>query len=358
MGEQVVVDSLNQKIVLHTVDGIHMPMFIATNGRCRKCNKAIIQLTIKHDPPKPKKWWALLSQKEREKLAVEAFAEWKKKPNINHLPHTCDCDVAHQIPVIGPEGSMAGRMLAICGAGPSLARAKTSGVFDKVDDVWGCNRAANYMVEKGWPITHAVSIDPGEAMWKEAWADPPDVPQYLLATTVSPELTEHLLEHGKNITFFHSLRGGFEGELDMYRMLYPPAPLVGRGLNVVNRTLELADWLGYDRIYLVGADNCLAPGDQMYAGGMSEADVEDPEAICRSDDIMGQSYSTRPDMLASAKSLAEVKFEMGDRLRFVGHKILPRALYEMEKKEPGYLDRCIMYASAYEKKMEGKTTIA
>jgi hypothetical protein len=357
MDEQIVEGALNQNIVLHTVDSSHMPFFISANGRCRRCDKVIIQLTIRPDPPKAKRWWSKLGQKEHTRLAVKAYDEWQKKPDINHFPNTCECEVARQIPVIGQQNTQKGQTLAICGAGPSLARAKASGVLDKVDQVWACNRAANYMTDKGWPITHAVSIDPGEAMWKEAWADPPDVEQYILATTVAPELTDHLLKHDKKISFFHSLRGGFEGELDLYRMLYPPAPLVGRGLNVVNRTLELADWLGYDTIYLVGADNCLAPGDRMYAGGMSEADVEDPDAICRGE-IMGHTYSTRPDMLASAKSLAEVKFEMGERVRFVGHKILPRALYEMEKKEPGYLDRCIMYASAYEQKMEGKTGLA
>jgi len=354
MDEQIVEGPLNQNIVLCTVDSSHMPLFISANGRCRKCHKVIIQLTIRPDPPKPKKWWSLVSQEERTKLAVKAYDEWHKKPDINNFPNTCECDVALQIPVVGPEGAQKGNTLAICGAGPSLSRAKTSGVLDKVDHVWGCNRAANFMVEKGWPITHAVSIDPSEAMWSEAWADPPDVEDYILATTVAPELTDHLLKHDKKLSFFHSIRGGFEGELDLYKMLYPPAPLVGRGLNTVNRTLELADWLGYDRIYLVGADNCLAPGDRMYAGNMSEADVENPEAICRSVPILGHSYSTRPDMLASAKSLAEVKAEMGERLRFVGHKILPRALYEMEKKEPGYLDRCIMYSSAYEEKMRGR----
>lgn len=354
MAEQVVRDTLGQKIVLHTVDGSNMPVYIAANGRCRRCNGPVLQFPIMSDPPSRRWWWRLLPLRWDNALAQRAAAKWAARGTYDPPENACKCETPAEIPLVGPKGSCKGRTLTICGAGPSLAEAKRR--IHRSDEVWGCNRAANWLCDKGWKITHAVSIDPSDAMYKEAWGVLPDVDNYMLATSVDPHLANHVLEtlgertaaDGKprRLEFFHSIRGGFPGELDLYRALFKPGPLVGRGLNSVGRCLELALWLGYDRIYLAGADHCLGPDDQMYAGN-AKGDVQDPEAICTSEPIGGRVYRTRPDMLMSARALAEEKAEHAETIHFVGSNSLPRAMYEQEKATPGFLKRCVQYESEY-----------
>ena len=58
-----------------------------------------------------------------------------------------------------------GRTLALCGAGPSLAKH----VIEGVDDVWACNSALPYLTGKGVRVTAGVGIDQTPGLLRE-WA--------------------------------------------------------------------------------------------------------------------------------------------------------------------------------------------
>lgn len=297
---------LDQQIELQTTPGHDIPGHLATNARCRACDKMVLRLPVKD--------------------------QYTLEPGS--FPETCKCEVPEQLPVFGQPNEYAGKTLVICGAGPSIRQAYKE--CRKADHVWGCNRAASWLARKGWHITHALAIDAGTSMLETVWREPPDVRDFILASSVHPALIEHLLARGKRLRLFHSMRGGVDEELNLYRMLFPPAPLVGMGLNSVNRALELAEWLGYRRIALAGADNAFGPNDEMYGTGEK---VIFGDATVRGV-IDGREWHTRPDMLASAKSLARVKWRLGERLQFIGNT-LPRAL---SRKDEAFLDRVIRYS--------------
>jgi hypothetical protein len=228
------------------------------------------------------------------------------------------------------EDSRKGETVLICGAGPSL-----KGVGDVLrshdGEVWGCNSALNYLVEHGHRVTHGVAIDASTRMFGEVWPDPPDV-HYIIATSVNPGLTDHLWKAGRQITQFHSLRV-CDDETALYGLLYPKTALTGHGLNVVNRALDLAGWLGF-HVKIIGADSALAEDGHMYADGrgLYEGDWT------LNGEFDGRVWHTKADMLMSAVELVRHRNRLGkDRVEFIGD-VLPRALQD---KPEEFLYRCI-----------------
>lgn len=282
-----------QEIILRTEPQENIPGFIYANALCRTCSKPVI-----HAPPE-----------------VEV----------------CACENPTNHPVIPPDTKQ-GQHLIICGAGPSLSRLR-SVVERHSGDVWGCNRALNILHDWGVPAV-GVAIDPSTRMFGTVWKDAPQT-TYYLATSVNPGLVWHL--ETNPIRFFHSLRGA-EDELKLYRMLYPHTCLAGNGLNVVNRAVDLAEYMGYSTISLVGADNALGHGDAMYANG-AQADSDD---VVLEGKIGKRVWRTRTDMLMSAVSLVLKQRAMkSQRLVFLGDT-LPKAL---QKKPRSFLDRCVQWGA-------------
>ena len=257
-------------------------------------------------------------------------------PRRDHGPTTlpvCGCDIPTQYPVVQADTAK-GKDLILCGSGPSLPKVKNLLKVHPEVDVWGCNDALMWLTRRGLKVTHGVGIDQSPDLYTTCWTAPPPV-QYLIASSASHQLFAHLIRYGHRhrITLFHSFIG-FEGEEGLYRLLYQPAPMVGSGLNVVNRSIPLAVFLGYQTIYLVGADCALGHRDRMHAG---ETAAE--TGIILRGKIDGQRWATKPDMLASACDLVRQKREMGERLQFIGDT-LPRALQD---KDDAVLDRCISW---------------
>lgn len=252
-------------------------------------------------------------------------------------PEPCDCDPPvrpGRHPVV-QENSHEGEELVICGAGPSLSNFRNSiGGFK--GDVWGANRGLNYLHDWGIAEARGIAIDPFTRMFGELWAEPFDT-TYYLATTVNPGLVWHLEEHGMPIRYFHSARGAPDEAL-LYHLLYPETCVAGSGLNVVNRAVELAAYMGYERIYLAGADNALGPNDELYADGGSVGEDD----VLLDGEIDGKFFRTKSDMLMSAVELARRQRELkqeGVRVIFLGDT-LPRAL---EGKTDAYLKRVVEY---------------
>jgi hypothetical protein len=175
---------------------------------------------------------------------------------------------------------------------------------------------------------------------------------YILATSVSHRLITHLTEHGrlKRIQFFHSFVG-IEGEYELYTMLYPLTALIGQGLNVVNRAIGLAEWMGYDTIHLAGVDCALGPGDIFHVG-----ETHPETGVILRGKFDGREYATKPDMLVSAIDIVMQKRRLGNRLQLIGDT-LPKAL---QHKDDAFLDRCITWKPPEEEipaSAKGLTTV-
>ena len=163
--------------------------------------------------------------------------------------------------------SAKGQHLVLCGAGPSL-KDNAAAWCPEGDQVWGCNSALTYLHEHGHKVTHGFAIDQTADMLQE-WGTTPDV-EYLLATTVHCHLPELLHLRGRRMTFFHNFVGirkpnvswpdvngvqcAVSYEQWLYNLLYPYTVQAGSGLNSVTRALDLAVFMGFEKISVLGAD--------------------------------------------------------------------------------------------------------
>jgi hypothetical protein len=187
---------------------------------------------------------------------VSAHFEAFIRSNARHVEH-----------VVTPD-SAAGQHVVICGAGPSLR--ETAGVWcPRGDQVWGCNSAASWLAEHGHKVTHAFTVDQTTAMCRE-WATVlPDV-EYLVASTVHPELVQHLCRARARLRWFHNyvgiehkdveqydrngVRETVSYEHSLYRTLFPSTVLCGSGLSATTRAIDVARAMGFARITVLGAD--------------------------------------------------------------------------------------------------------
>lgn len=238
-------------------------------------------------------------------------------------------------------GSAQGQRLVLCGAGPSL-RDCIADYAPKGDQVWGCNSAAPWMYEQGHKVTHAFTVDQTPAMCVE-WESLPPV-EYLIASTVHPFLVDMLTKAGRPTRLFHNYVGIAMPPVDMgpapdgskrrmlmeyehwlYRTLYPETAFACSGLNSVNRALDVAAYMGFERVDILGADCALrvmkappkgmVPGSpqhvewlenhvEMHAdGGHALASGATPMTLVG--EIDGREWHSKPDMMISATFLVK-----------------------------------------------------
>jgi hypothetical protein len=285
---------------------------------------------------------------------------------------------------VAQQNSAKGQHVVICGAGPSLAE-NAEKWCAKGDQVWGCNSALPYLFDKGYKVTHGITVDQTEHMVDE-WQSAPDV-EYLLASSSHPFLTEHLLKLERNLTFFHNfvgiskppvafgvcrvcnktqnssvtdcecgglVRQGIMAYEDwLYASLYPPTIRCGSGLNTATRAIDLALFMGFSRISILGADCALrAPRKAPNAPqGSAEHTAWLNETVMHADggnalasgatacvmdaEIDGRYWVTKPDMVISAQWLVHMAKKHGRRIKLVGDT-LPNALMSKPKE---FMDR-------------------
>lgn len=180
---------------------------------------------------------------------------------------------------VGPRGGeKRGKKLVICGAGPSL-RDYLRAPHWRADEVWACNSAVPYLMERDQYVTHAVAIDCSDGMLSD-WEKTYDL-EYIVATSIHPKLTDHLRKEKRRLRWFHNYLGipdppdwkppqdwidrytagglprdqyKWAYEVYLYDTLFPPTCQPQYGLNVVARALCMAVWLGFDKIRIWGAD--------------------------------------------------------------------------------------------------------
>jgi hypothetical protein len=278
------------------------------------------------------------------------------------------------------EGSAKGQHLILCGAGPSLAE-HADEWCPKGGQIWGCNSALTWLQKHGHKPTHGFTVDQTAEMVSE-WASAPDV-EYMVASTVHPHLVEYLLSKERRLMFFHNYVGinrapvrmpdeegnmvtmGYEDW--MYCALYEGTVRAGSGLNAVTRAIDVARYMGFDQITVLGADCALrvkgepredlqvgspdhlawlrsstvmhADGGSALAsnatpvtlGGWIDAGTTDRELR----DDHKRYWLTKPDMMISAVWLTQMQRTHSDVITLVGDT-LPNAL---TLKTAAYLDQ-------------------
>ena len=224
------------------------------------------------------------------------------------------------LPVVQPN-TRYGHQLALCGAGPSLNAALPL-LRRFRGDIWGCNSALPYLQRHGVRVTHGCAIDQTPGMFETRWNPIPTGLDYYLATSCHPILLRKVLEAGNPVTLFHSFIG-YAGEMEACGNLYPTTIWVGDGYNVVNRLLQVALYLGYSRICLVGADCALGRADALHYDGQPTARTAYGHIL---DGVIdGRRWRTHPDLAMSAVDLIRQQRAWGDRIELWGDT-LPNAL--------------------------------
>lgn len=285
-------------------------------------------------------------------------------------------------------GTAKGQTVVICGAGPSLRDTAPKWV-SKGDQVWGCNSAAIWLHDHGYPVTHAFTVDQTPQMIEE-WKSAPDHLEYLVGSSIHPHLTEYLLDKGCRLRWFHNFVGvkgpvvsyavcgdcNWSGDTGtspcpncaseridshtasyeewMYQALYPSTVVTGSGLNATTRAIDLALFMGFEKIILLGADCALrmtkpcpnAPtgspehlqwlreGTEMHADG-GHALASEASSLTLQGEIDGRLWLTKPDMVVTAVWLRSMKKALGSRLSIMGDT-LPRVLLN---KDDAFIER-------------------
>lgn len=247
-------------------------------------------------------------------------------PTFNQVPAHIAANARFKFPV--PErDTHRGRVLAICGAGPSLKehyQRLMSGY-----DVWACNSALIWLAGRGVPIARGCAIEMSDIML-HTWRNAPVVP-YLLASCVHPHLILGLLQRGvTDFVMFHNFIGFGDSEFKMYAA-YPDTIVAGMGLNVVNRLIQVGDYMGYDRIDVFGADCALGTDGAWHMdGSTANADRQILTAT-----INGRKWATFFDMAYSAGALVWQKRVLRGRLRLIGDTMPAAILADSRyKKDP------------------------
>lgn len=256
------------------------------------------------------------------------------------------------LPVV-EQGSANGEHLILCGAGPSLREHAAEYCVPGVQ-VWGCNSALTWLASHGHSVTHGFAIDQTQAMLRE-WGNAPDV-DYFIASTVHPSLARFLLDRGRSVRCFHNYVG-MKGVVEdaLYASLYPRTVLAGAGLNAVTRAIDVADFMGFETITILGADCCLrqkypkpvplitgSPEHVRWLTDSLELHADGGSAVAAGAtpmtldaEIDGRVWVSKPDLIVSAVFLEVMRRGAGGKIRLIGDT-LPNALRD---KPTEYLDR-------------------
>ena len=266
-----------------------------------------------------------------------------KSPVADKLRGYVDENLKTRPLIVSAADTYKGKTLALCGAGPSLRDAD----FNGCDYTFACNSALTYLWDKGVDVTAGVGIDQTPGLMEE-WMDPPPVPYYV-ASSCDPALIKHLREHDRQCIFFHNFVGlmdedGNSDEMAYYSATWPTMFMVAQGFTVVGRFLGVAQWMGFERIDIYGADHAFlstaergSPAGKLdiaHANG-DTAGVAYGRPILYEGEIDGRVWRTRPDMLLAAVFLAKRARDSGGTIRLMGDT-LPNALLDKDDK---YLDQ-------------------
>ena len=274
-------------------------------------------------------------------------------------------EVYKEEPPVAVQDSAEGQTLLLCGAGPSLAEHIEE---YRADQVWGCNSALIWLHDEGHDPTHGFCVDQTPHMLRE-WESAPDV-EYLIASSVHCALVEYLVQKNRRLRFFNNYVGikkppvewdgrSMEYEDWLYTLLWPATCRAGSGLNSVTRAIDVALFMGFEKVSILGAD-CSISFDQMPPtfklpnGEDAEYPPGSPEntkwlenhtrmhvdgssairsgatAVTMISEIDGRWWLTKPDLAISAMCLVQMTHKHEDRIELVGDTF-PNAIKDKPK---------------------------
>jgi len=318
-------------------------------------NRAARRRAMRENPLKPEQN-IVLQNPMAEHFAAFAFGNSTICQRVPQHGEGEECDKGCSI--VCEKDSAKGQTLVLCGAGPSL-KDTAAEWCPKGDQVWGCNSALTWLYDNGHNPTHGFTVDQTPHMLEE-WANPPAV-EYLIASTVHVHLTEWLIAHDRQTRFFHNYVGlkgedvSYEGESMCYEdwlycALYPATVRCGSGLNSVNRAIDLALYMGFDEIIVLGADCSMqmkkkppagaAVGSEahkrwltdhvvMHANG-DGALASGATCVTLEAEIDGKHYITKPDMAISAIWLVRAA-QAFPQVKLVGDTLPVALLHQPEE---------------------------
>lgn len=262
------------------------------------------------------------------------------------------------------QGSAKGQHLVLCGAGPSL-REHIAEWAPKADQIWGCNSAVTWLAKEGYKPTHAFTVDQTPHMYLE-WKDAPVDIEYLIPTTLHPHVSDWLINTGRTFRYFNNFVGIKKPHVEwadvngvnrvmsyeewMYALLFPGTVQAGSGLNTVTRALDVATYMGFEKITVLGADCSIHTNGQprkswavgsppyvkwlkkntvMHADG-GHALASEATAMVMTATIDGRFWMSKPDLVISAQWLMKMARASDGKIELIGDT-LPNAIKDKDE---------------------------
>lgn len=264
-----------------------------------------------------------------------------KNPHTDHLADYITYSSTLGLPELGPDTHI-GMSCVVVGSGPSLSDDESvlKRIFELHEsgaDVIACKAAIKFLHEKGLDPEYAVSMDPGDHICNPNKMYKAPGTTHIIASSSNPATFNYLLaddEYGKaKVIIFHSACG-HPKEMELYSSLFKSQWCLGGGFNVVNRAISVAQHMGYEHIYLAGADSGWRDGQDFYC---DKSDTHYSKLSMTDHGLVdGVPWHTAPDMLASAVAIAKIAKKFPDNFHFIGD-ILPASL---SRHKDEFLDRC------------------
>jgi len=178
--------------------------------------------------------------------------------------------------------------IALVNFGPSLN--DTWEEIKKFKYVLTCSGAHKFLVDRGIIPTWHIDVDPREHKIKLI-GQPQKETEYLIASTCSPKLIEHL--SGYNVKLWHI----FDTSEDGLRLLPHGEHALTGGCSAGVRTLTMARFLGFTDLHVFGMD-----GNQSEKYGKHAAEHPNQPKDSYKLEYDGKEYITTPAMLEPAKN--------------------------------------------------------
>jgi len=202
--------------------------------------------------------------------------------------------------------------IALVNFGPSLRD-----TWEKIKDfkfVMTCSGAHKFMVDHGVIPTWDINVDP-RAHKVGLMGQPQKETEYLVASTCSPKLIEHLA--GFNIKLWHI----FDNEEEGFRLMPHGDWQITGGCSVGVRTMTLARFLGFTEFHIFGMDGSVQNGNT-HASEHPNA----PKSYCVLE-YEGKEYHTTPSMLEAVKNTwHELDMMKDTKAKFYGETGLVQAM--------------------------------
>lgn len=220
---------------------------------------------------------------------------------------------------IAPRYELRDEPIALVNYGPSLN--DTWETIREFKHIMSCSGAHKFLVERGIIPTYHIDVDPRPHKIKLI-GEPQRGTEYLIASTCSPALFEHLKEF--DVKLWHI----FDTSDDGMRLLPAGEWALTGGCSVGVRTLTLARFLGFTNLHVFGMDGC-----EGATGKHAAAHPNQPAAYYLVE-YEGETYRTTPAMLEAAKNTWHELDMMTDvKATFYGKGLVQAMSLKYERKE-------------------------